>query len=123
MLRVWRTLFVLSLALTLYLTLSPLRMKGPGFPGLDKIIHAVLFALNSLFGLLAFRRRERAVLLGLVVLSPTLEFLQGYVPTRSQSFADAVANWTGIALGLVMARRAWSSRAERHEAVAADEAR
>ncbi len=106
MLRLWRLSFVLAVGLTLYATLTPMRGHSVGFPGLDKIVHASLFALNALCGVMSFSRRGRVpVLIGLVALGTVTEVMQAYVPTRFPSLADAIANWVGIVLGALGANR------------------
>ncbi len=112
MLRLRRLLFVLALGLTLYATLTPMRGHSGGFPGLDKIVHAALFALNALFGAMSFpRRRRSSVVVGLVALGAVTELMQGYVPTRFPSLADAIANWVGVAVGILGADRIARGRA------------
>ena len=113
MLKVWRALFVLALGVTLYATLTPLRGQAPGFPGLDKIVHLLLFAQNAVFGVLSFPTRGRSILLAsLLVLGVVLELAQGYVPTRSSSAADALANGLGVLVGGFIAVRLTRSGTE-----------
>jgi hypothetical protein len=71
-------------------------------PGADKWVHGGLFAVLGLLGALAWRgmRARPALLLGLVVLGALTEWLQAYVPGRSMSAADWVADSAGALLGL-----------------------
>ncbi len=102
MVALWRTLFGIALVVTLYSTLTPMRGRPPGFPGLDKAVHVVLFAVDAGFGVLAFPKRGRmAVILGLLALGPVLELAQGYVPTRGPSIGDMIADWVGVAVGVI----------------------
>lgn len=71
-------------------------------PGADKWVHGGLFAVLGLLGALAWRgtRARPALLLGLVVLGALTELMQAYVPGRSMSAADWVADSAGALLGL-----------------------
>jgi hypothetical protein len=71
-------------------------------PGADKWVHGGLFAVLGLLGALAWRgmRARPALLLGLVFLGALTEWLQSYVPGRSMSAADWVADSAGALLGL-----------------------
>jgi len=93
----WRATFAISVVATCYLTLTPLE-NPPRLPaGSDKVIHFAIFAIDALLALAAFRGRSRRLsLLGLLVLGALLEVLQGRVPGRMPSLADALANWAGV---------------------------
>jgi VanZ family protein len=77
---------------------------GP-FPGADKVVHVVLFAL--LAGTARwFLGGTRAVLLLLAVYAAGSEVVQGVVLAgRSGDPLDVVADLVGVALGWVAARR------------------
>lgn len=102
---VWRVAFAVSVAATCYLTLMPIENPPPMPAGSDKVIHFAIFATDALLALAAFRGRSRRLsLLGLLVLGVLLEVLQGQVPGRMPSVADALANWAGV-LGAGLSRR------------------
>jgi hypothetical protein len=71
-------------------------------PGADKWVHGGLFAVLGLLGALAWRGMQArpALLLGLVILGALTEWLQAYVPGRSMSAADWLADSAGALLGL-----------------------
>lgn len=71
-------------------------------PGADKWVHGGLFAVLGLLGALAWRgmRARPALLLSLVFLGALTEWLQAYVPGRSMSAADWLADSAGVLLGL-----------------------
>jgi hypothetical protein len=71
-------------------------------PGADKWVHGGLFAVLGLLGALAWRgmRARPALLLSLVFLGALTEWLQAYVPGRSVSAADWLADSFGALLGL-----------------------
>ena len=71
-------------------------------PGADKWVHGGLFAVLGCLGALAWRgvRARPALLLVLVFLGALTEWLQAYVPGRSMSAADWLADSVGALLGL-----------------------
>ncbi|WP_131105251.1 hypothetical protein [Ornithinimicrobium sufpigmenti] len=78
-------------------------MPGPdGIPGLDKVGHFVAFAVpTALAGLL----RARCVVLLLLVHALAAEPLQhALAPNRVAELADALANLSGVAVGVLVAR-------------------
>lgn len=64
----------------------------------DKLEHAGAFAGLTLLGCLAFpeRTNARRLAVGLVAFGSVCEALQMFVPGRSASVEDAIANTTGI---------------------------
>lgn len=71
----------------------------------DKIQHLVAYLCLALTGGAAFpgRRSMAALGLGLVAVGIGLECAQMFVPGRSASVGDAVANTLGVVLGLAFA--------------------
>jgi len=95
-------------ALVLVVSLAPAPETGGPTPellgvALDKWVHAGSYA--ALTGLLAWGRRSRAVAAVAVLTAiavgygGTVELLQGLVPSRSLSGADALANGVGAVGG------------------------
>jgi VanZ family protein len=91
--------------LSLYVLFTP-RTGGDGlFPGSDKVVHLVLFAL------LAGTTRARfgpavAGLAAVAAYAPLSELVQGLLlPTRSGDLWDVVADLLGVAAGWMLARR------------------
>jgi VanZ family protein len=68
----------------------------------DKWVHGGLFTVLGVLGALAWRQAWVRVLLllGLVFLGALTEFLQAYVPGRSMSAADWLADVTGAVFGV-----------------------
>jgi VanZ family protein len=58
----------------------------------------------SLLGVVVQKTRRKSILAAVAmgVLGLVLEGLQGLTATRSMNIADAVANWTGVACGLLL---------------------
>ena len=77
---------------------------GP-FPGADKVVHVVLFALLATTARWRFGA-GRTVLLGVVAYAAGSEVVQGVVLAgRSGDPADEVADPAGVALGWGLGRR------------------
>jgi VanZ family protein len=77
-------------------------------PEADRVLswlqHSVAYALLAFFAAIGFPRRRApiAILVGLVVFGCLLEAAQTFIPDRSGSPADAVANATGVLVGLAL---------------------
>ncbi|WP_133539574.1 hypothetical protein [Thiopseudomonas denitrificans] len=87
----------------LLLTYGLFRSASPPSPfsGSDKLLHIAAFGGFALLAALAFTRLPRWLLWVLLcLLAPASELLQNwlYPETRVFSWADILANWTGIAL-------------------------
>lgn len=74
----------------------------PPSPWTDKIVHLSLFTGCGLSCVLAWPRPAR-VLLALVVYGALTEVVQSFVPGRSASAADLLADSIGAGLGLLLA--------------------
>lgn len=109
--RLARTLFVLSLlggAVVLFL-------PGPGgvehFRYEDKVIHAIVFGVPTVLGLLG-RLRRAPLVAALVAYAAVSEVIQGaFLATRAGSARDWLADVAGVALGLALVALV---RARRH---------
>jgi VanZ family protein len=83
-------------------------------PGVDKLVHLLLFAALAFSGRWSGAGR-RALALLLVVYAASSEVIQGLAPlARSASVADWLADVVGVLLGLA----AWSWLARRRRAAA-----
>ena len=73
----------------------------------DKLVHATLFACMGYLALTGWTLRSHLawVLLGVLWLAPQTEWLQAYIPGRGASWADALADVLGLALGVGTAPR------------------
>ncbi len=101
-------LWVASVAIVIYLSLSP-RLEMPyDFSNADKVAHLLAYLWLATLSFFAFPTPKSALTgaLCMVLLGIGLEFLQVYVPGRSFSVADMAANGLGVMLGIWMARSA-----------------
>ena len=99
--RVALVLFVLALAVQLWSVYSPDSPADPTFANEDKIVHALLFGVPVAIAW-AGRLRPRLVTALLAVHAPVSELVQHYVlPHRSGDAWDAVADLTGVVLGVL----------------------
>lgn len=95
----------------LYGSLSP-TLTPPGEYGADKLLHAA--AYGTLAGLMALGTRSRQGALIALLLAVTfggmVEIAQGFIPERSGSWGDFVANSVGAVLvgGALAVRRGLS---------------
>ena len=101
-------LWVSSVVMVIYLSLSP-RLEIPyDFSNADKIAHFLAYLWLATLSFFAFPTPKSALTgaLCMVPLGVCLEFLQVYVPGRSFSVADMAANGLGVMLGIWLARSA-----------------
>lgn len=107
--RLWHWVFGVGLAVQLIVLYAPEVAGGPGVRGLDKVIHAVIFAAPALAALMVGIRARWA--LGMLAAhAPISELIQHMVlPRREGDVLDVVADLGGVLLGglayLVWARR------------------
>ena len=129
----WRFLFWVSLTASLLILLTPADLVldskvwlahwlpfGKELDALDatqhsdKWIHLTVFAFLGWLGLKAWQEPlapRRRVLFGLIFMAVGTECLQYWVPGRSASVADLVADLAGLMVGFLVARagtRQWS---------------
>ena len=82
--------------------------EGPGIPGLDKIVHAVLFLALAAAAQLDFGldggRRAAAALVAALAFSALTETLQLAVDGRASELADMIADMGGFIVGLAARR-------------------
>ncbi|MGP1630660.1 MAG: VanZ family protein [Giesbergeria sp.] len=118
-----RTLFVLALLVTLVCLLAPAdavlaakvwaaswlpmaaaldAMDASAYS--DKLVHASLFALLGWLAACSWRlpRHRWYALVGLLLLGVVTEWLQAYIPGRSASLGDWVADSLGLCVGLLL---------------------
>lgn len=94
--------WLVSVAGTVYVSLLP-RLELPlNFWNADKLYHAATYAWLGGLPLWAFARGERArgAAYAMILLGCLLEWGQAYVPGRSASLGDAVANALGVFCGI-----------------------
>ncbi|MFW5472028.1 VanZ family protein [Knoellia sp. CPCC 206450] len=92
-----------AMVVQLAVVYAPSAGGAPAVPHLDKLVHAAVFALPVLFGLLA-RLPLVPVVAVMALHAPVSEVIQGtLLPQRSGDPWDAVADLVGVALGVVVA--------------------
>ncbi len=104
----WRAgalVLALLVNLAFYLPALPQDLPGSATPGIDKLVHVVVFALTvwAAGRLLAPRRRFPIGWVVLVALAHAvlIELVQIMLPGRSGELLDVLADVVGIALGVV----------------------
>ncbi|RKS72717.1 hypothetical protein CLV35_2966 [Motilibacter peucedani] len=101
----WLPAFAVALAAQLVAVYAPSAPSEGGIPYLDKVVHATIFGLPVLFGLLAGWPR-RWVVGVFVVHAGVSEYLQSAVlPHRDGSWQDALADLVGVGLGVLASSR------------------
>lgn len=84
-------------------------VPGPeGVPGLDKVGHLLAFAVPTLLARLLGARWAVLLLLAHALVAEPLQ--QVLAPTRMGELADAVANVSGVAVGVLVGRLLARSR-------------
>ena len=86
-------------------------VQGGLLQHVDKLVHLTFFAVLAFTGWRAFGRRGRPwLLLGLFSFAVLTEWLQGFVPGRSTSWLDLLANTSGIGVGTWLGMLVWRER-------------
>ena len=102
--RAWLVASLLLVGLVIFGSLATLDLPAPPVSGFDKLEHALVYAVLTLWftGLVA-RRQYTLVVLGLAALGLSLEFLQHAMQRgRTGDPWDMVANVLGIAVGAAL---------------------
>jgi VanZ family protein len=88
------------------MSLSP--STGPGLPLWDKSMHCTFYAIFVLLGsqLVSKPRQFFLLSMGIFAYSGFMELGQYFVPGRSMSALDLLANGIGVSLGMLLARQA-----------------
>lgn len=105
--------FALACCVIAWLSLSPTEALPQGLTFWDKAEHALAYLALSLLGAWAFPGRLRRLAFGLFLAGVGVEILQSTMGLGRQGDPwDAVANSTGIAVGLLVAllARRWAAR-------------
>jgi VanZ family protein len=119
--RALTVVLVLTVVLQLVVLYDPNPSGVPAFPGLDKIVHATVFALPTLVGLLASAGRAWVIPALMVAHAPLSEVVQAtMLPERSGDPMDAVADLVGVALGVLIGTLVRRARGHRVAVDAAD---
>lgn len=84
--------------ITLFLLMEQSK-STPLFPHIDKVIHAIIFAILTAVGYLAYAKHSKWLYLGIIVYGAITEVLQGtYTQTRLASIGDWLADIAGVLL-------------------------
>ena len=110
--RIMQIVWVLSIAVVAYLSLSPKIDLPLVFSGIDKVYHSLAYLWLAVIPFLGFQGVKIA-LAGALLMIPLgigLEYAQDLVHGRFFSVADMVANGTGVVLGMVLGKyvKSWS---------------
>lgn len=108
--RVLRALLALAVVGQLVALYWPDPPSGPGIPGLDKVVHVVIFLAPALLGVLAGIRPVvlAPLLIAHAVVSEVVQHL--LLSGRGGDPWDAVADIVGVALGLAIGSAALLTR-------------
>lgn len=99
--RLWLAVGWLCVALIIFLSLTPSRLELVHAKHGDKLEHAFAYCFLMLWFCQAYRLRTQRMLLALmlIVLSASMEILQGLAGHRSFNYSDMLANNVGVLLG------------------------
>lgn len=99
----WLTLAWIIVTLVI-LGIPPSNFPSTRFPHADKVVHCLIFTVGSFITLRGWPDRKVWVILFLLAFAPLAEVWQHILPTRRKADPmDALANVTGVILGLTIA--------------------
>ncbi len=87
------------------------------FVGLDKLVHATLFAVQAALAARALREASRPwwpALVGAIAFGALTEYQQHFIPSRSMELGDFLADSTGALVGLAVFVAWAQKRREQH---------
>ncbi len=90
-----------------YVSLSQVSSVTPDIEHSDKLGHFILYGIFTLLAFRAFRTKQvfLIICIGIVAYSGLMEIGQSFVPNRSMSFHDLIANSAGVILVSIIATR------------------
>lgn len=102
----WNTMGLAYIALVIYGSLTPSPPELPGFPGADKLMHGLVYAVMMLWFGFIYRSGRSVVLLGalFILLGIALDVLQGTTEYRSMEILDMASDAVGVLVGGLLAR-------------------
>lgn len=109
---IFKIIFIICFGILSYLLLMEMAPTPDAAGYKDKLQHILAFGGITFWGLLAFKRHVKTVLLGLAFFGGLMEVLQGLLTTtRQASVYDWLADFIGIVLAwvLVWLLRRWRS--------------
>jgi VanZ family protein len=94
-----------AVVLVIWGSLNPQPEMPMPFASADKLYHWAGYALLGLLPFFAFRSAGAwSAALSMILMGGLLEVAQSFVPGRSPSFVDIVANTAGVFTGVTLAR-------------------
>lgn len=100
---IWQILFWILTLIILYLTLMPSIQTGLTFSHIDKLFHFLAFAaFTSCFALAFPRLGTIFVIMGGATMGIAIEIAQSFIPYRSFSYLDMLADFLGVIVGWVV---------------------
>ncbi|MDO8810760.1 MAG: VanZ family protein [Gallionella sp.] len=104
--RVWLAIGWLWVALVFYLSLMQHPPEPIHFDGVDKLEHALVYAMLMLWFCQVYveRRMRIKLMLSFVAMGVGIEILQGISGYRHFEYTDILANSTGILIGWGLAQ-------------------
>lgn len=101
----WNICFWLLLFIILILTLMPSSPKPISINQIDKLYHFIAFMVFAFVYRLAFKQTKIfLIFMFSIALGAFIEIVQYYLPNRSFSFADLIADILGAFVGLLIAQ-------------------
>lgn len=98
----YKTIFWIAFAASLILFFTPIRADVGGGYGLDKDVHAAIFAAMVYSGMRAFSDKKTLAVVCLAVYAYAVEYVQGkYFPLRHFDWLDITADIVGLIIGLI----------------------
>jgi len=96
-------LFWLMISLITLFLLMEQSKSTPLFPHVDKVMHALIFAILTALGYLAYAKQSKWLYLGIITYGAITEILQGaYTQTRLASIGDWLADVVGVLLCVIL---------------------
>jgi VanZ family protein len=100
---VYRIAFWMGAAAVIAVSVLP-QSELPSVDMWDKLQHSLSYGVLGVLGGMAYLAGWSRVLLGLAAMGGLLEIIQGFIPGRSMSWEDEVANAVGAVIGVLIAR-------------------
>ncbi len=103
----WKLYFWVLFGTSAVLFFSPIQLDEHTGLGLDKLVHAGLFALLLYLAWRGFSKQRTAAFILLLAYGVAVELIQGrYIPHRHFDLFDILADWIGLGiLGVYLMRK------------------
>lgn len=98
-----KIIFALLFLFSVVLFFAPIHSSAGGGFGLDKIVHAAIFAALVYTALRAFPRQKLITVVLLCLYAYMVEYIQGkFLPLRHFDWMDITSDIVGLGIGLVV---------------------